>query len=155
MFWSPGQGVLTWGCARRFSPDPSPFRRFAFSQRSARVKARFPSSLRCVVGFKCLLYIIARIWRLSGGLGRPNCSGFLPPAEPSLPDQTVAKMVGALLGAIAALHFASCRSYVFDVVFYLISEPLQIDFELPSRPADPQKPAVSCGNLNMFETTAF
>ena len=43
MFWSPGQGVLTWGCACRFSPDPSPFRRFALKQRSARVKARFPS----------------------------------------------------------------------------------------------------------------
>ena len=32
------------------------------------------------------------------------------------------------------------RSSFFDVVFYLLSEPLGIDVALPSRPSDPQKP---------------
>ena len=65
-------------------------------------------------------------------LGRPNCSGFLLPAEPVLPGQTVAKLFGALFVAIDALLFVSFLSSFFDVVFYLLSEPLGVDFELPS-----------------------
>ena len=43
------------------------------------------------------------------------------------------------------------RFSFFDVVFYLLSVPLGVDFELASRPSDPQKPRFSLGNLNICE----
>ena len=73
------------------------------------------------------------------GLGRPNCSGFLLLVEPVLPGQTVAKLFGALFVALDALLFVDFLSSSFDIVFYLLSEPLGVDFELPNRPSDPQK----------------
>ena len=73
------------------------------------------------------------------GLGRPNCSGLLSGAEPLLPGQTVAKLFEALFVALDALLFASFLSSSFDIVFYLLSEPLGVDFELPNRPSDLQK----------------
>ena len=66
------------------------------------------------------------------GLGPPNCSPFLLLADPSLPGQTVAKLFGALFVALDALLFASFLSSSFDIVFYLLSEPLGVDFELPN-----------------------
>ena len=58
------------------------------------------------------------------GLGRPNCSGLPSPADPLLPGQTVAKLFGALFVALDALLFVSFLSSSFDIVFYLLSEPL-------------------------------
>ena len=73
------------------------------------------------------------------GLGRPNCSGFLLLAEPVLPGQTVAKLFEALFVVLDGLLFVDFLSSSFDIVFYLLSEPLGVDFELPNRPSDPQK----------------
>ena len=86
------------------------------------------------------VYLTARIWRLPGGLGRPNCSGLLLPAEPSFPGQTVPNLFGTLFVVIDALLLASFRSSFFDDVFHVLSGALGVDFELPSRPSDPQKP---------------
>ena len=69
---------------------------------------------------------------LPRGLGRPNCSGFLLLAEPPLPGQTVAKLFGALLVALDDLLFVDFLSSSFDLIFYLLSEPLGVDFELPN-----------------------
>ena len=66
------------------------------------------------------------------GLGRPNSSGFLLPEEPPAPGQTVAKLFGALFVALDGLLFLDFLSSFFDVVFYLLSEPLGVDFELPN-----------------------
>ena len=66
------------------------------------------------------------------GLGRPNCSGFLFPAEPLLPGQTVSKLFDILFVVLDAILVASFRSSFFNDVFYLLSEPLGVDFELPN-----------------------
>ena len=66
------------------------------------------------------------------GLGRPNCSGFPSPADPVLPGQTDSKLFETLFVALDALLFASFLSSSFDIVFYLLSEPLAVDFELPN-----------------------
>ena len=66
------------------------------------------------------------------GLGRPNCSGFLLLADPVLPGQTVAKLFEPLFVVLDALLVAYFRSSFFDDVFYLLSEPLGVDFELPN-----------------------
>ena len=44
----------------------------------------------------------------------------------------MAKLFGALVVALEALLFVSFLSSFFDVVFYLLSEPLGVDFELPN-----------------------
>ena len=49
-----------------------------------------------------------------------------------LPGQTDSKLFGALFGVLDALFFVSFLSSFFDVVFYLFSEPLGVDFELPN-----------------------
>ena len=72
-----------------------------------------------------------------------------------MPGQTVANLFGALFVVLDALLFASFLSSSFDVVFYFLSEPLGVDFELPNRPSDPQKPSISVRNLNMFEKLTF
>ena len=66
------------------------------------------------------------------GLGRPNCSPFLLPAEPPVPGQTDSKLFGALFVVLDGLLFVDVLSSSFDVVFYLFSEPLGVDFELPN-----------------------
>ena len=66
------------------------------------------------------------------GLGRPNCSGFLSPAESLLSGETVSKLFEPLFVALDALFFVYFLSSFFDVVFYLLLEPLGVDFELPS-----------------------
>ena len=73
------------------------------------------------------------------GLGRPNCSPFLLLAESSLPGQTRSKLFEALFVVLDGLLFASFLSSSFDIVFYLLSEPLGVDFELPNRPSDLKK----------------
>ena len=55
-----------------------------------------------------------------------------PPTLYLLPGQTVAKLFGALFVVLDALLFVDFLSSSFDVVFYLPSEPLGIDFELPN-----------------------
>ena len=70
-----------------------------------------------------------------GSLGASADQSALPsflPAEPLLPGQTVSKLFGALFVVLDAPLLASFRSSFFDVVFYLLSEPLGVDFELPS-----------------------
>ena len=69
---------------------------------------------------------------LPRGLSRPNCSGFLLLAEPLLPGQTRSQLFGALFVVLDALLFVSFLSSFFDVVFYLLSEPLGVDLELPN-----------------------
>ena len=66
------------------------------------------------------------------GLGRPNCSTYPSPADPALPGQTVAKLFEALFVALDGLLFVGFLSSSFDIVFYLLSEPLEVDFELPN-----------------------
>ena len=66
------------------------------------------------------------------GLGRPNCSGLFLLAKPSLSGQTVAKLFEPLFVVLDALLVAYFRSSFFDDVFYLLSEPLGVDFELPN-----------------------
>ena len=49
-----------------------------------------------------------------------------------LRDQTVPKIFEALFVVLDGLLFASFLSSSFDIVFYLLSEPLGVDFELPN-----------------------
>ena len=44
----------------------------------------------------------------------------------------MAKLFGAIFVVLDALIFVSLRYSFFDVVFYLLSEPLGVDFELPN-----------------------
>ena len=48
------------------------------------------------------------------------------------PDQTVPKLFGTLFVALDAFCVVSFLSLFFDVVFYLLSEPVGVDFELPN-----------------------
>ena len=66
------------------------------------------------------------------GLGRPNCSGLPLLADPALPGQTRSKLFEALFVVLDALLFVDFLSSSFDIVFYLLSEPLGVDFELPN-----------------------
>ena len=52
----------------------------------------------------------------------------------------MAKLFEALFVVLDALLVVGFLSSSFDIVFYLLSEPLGIDFELPYQPSDPQKP---------------
>ena len=49
-----------------------------------------------------------------------------------LPGQTVAKFFEALFVVLDGLLFVDFLSSSFDIVFYLLSEPLGVDFELPN-----------------------
>ena len=49
-----------------------------------------------------------------------------------LPGQTVAKLFGALFVVLDGVLFVGFLSSSFDIVFYLLSEPLGVDFELPN-----------------------
>ena len=83
----------------------------------------------------CLIvkrFLTARIGALPRGPGRPNCS-------PYLFVFLGCGDVKAFFVALDALFFVSFLSSFFDVVFYLLSEPLGVDFELPNRPSDLQK----------------
>ena len=66
------------------------------------------------------------------GLGRPNCSGFPSPADPLLPGQTDSKFFETLFVVIDGLLVVDFLSSSFDIVFYFLSEPLGVDFELPN-----------------------
>ena len=66
------------------------------------------------------------------GLGRPNCSPYLLLVESRLPGQTVPKHFEALFVGLDAVLFASFLFSFFDIVFYVLSEPLGLDFELPN-----------------------
>ena len=49
-----------------------------------------------------------------------------------LPGQTVSKLFEALFVVLDGLLFVDFLSSSFDIVFYLLSEPLGVDFELPN-----------------------
>ena len=51
------------------------------------------------------------------GLGRPNCSPFLLPTEPSLPGQTVATLFDTLFVVLDALLVAYFRCSFFNDIF--------------------------------------
>ena len=70
-----------------------------------------------------------------GGLGPPHCSPLLFRDLPLLPGRTVAKLFGALFVVLDGLLFVDFLSSSFDIVFYFLSDPLGIDFELPYRPS--------------------
>ena len=70
------------------------------------------------------------------GLGRPNCSGLPSPADPLLPGQPRSQLFGALFVVLDGLLFVDFLSSSFQTVFYLLSEPLGVDFKLPHRPSD-------------------
>ena len=57
-----------------------------------------------------------------------------------LPGQTRSQLFEAIFVVLDGLLFVDFLSSSFDIVFYLLSEPLGVDFELPNRPSDPQKP---------------
>ena len=82
------------------------------------------------------VYLTAQRGALLGASGdqTAQASSWFPPG------QTVSKLVGALFVVLYVFMFVSFRYFVFDVVYYFLSEPLGIDFELLSRPSDPQKP---------------
>ena len=63
----------------------------------------------------------------------------------------MAKLFGALFVVLDALLLASFRSFFLDVVFYFLSEPLGVDFELPSKPSGPKNFAFLFGETNLFE----
>ena len=52
----------------------------------------------------------------------------------------MSKLFEALFVVLDGLLFVDFLSSSFDIVFYLLSEPLGIDFELPDRSSDPRKP---------------
>ena len=67
------------------------------------------------------------------GLGRPNCSPLLSLADPALPGQTVStKLFEIIFVVLDDLIFASFLPSSFGIVFYFLSEPLGVDFELPN-----------------------
>ena len=70
-----------------------------------------------------------------------------------MPGQTVSKLFGTLFVVIDALLFVY---YVFfDIVFYLLSEPLGVDFDLPKRPSHPQTRGFPDRKLYILEKSAF
>ena len=81
-----------------------------------------------------LSFIKPRVWALLGGSGDQTAQVVYP----ALPDQTVAKFLEPLFVAIDGL-FSLIFFLLFDVVYYLLSEPLGVDFEFPSCPSDLQK----------------
>ena len=74
------------------------------------------------------VYLTARKGALLGASGDQTAHASFP----VLPGQTVSKLFGALFVVIDALFFVSFLSSFFDVFFYLFSEPLGVDFELPN-----------------------
>ena len=85
--------------------------------------------------------------------GSPGASGdqTAQVSFPALKGQTVAKLFRALFLAIDALVFVSLLCFFFRCRFYLLSEPLGVDFELPSWPSDSQKSQCSLGCLNILK----
>ena len=77
-----------------------------------------------------VVFIVYQAARMGAprGLGRPNCSASFY----LLPGQTVSKLFDTLFVVLDALLVAYFRSSFFDDVFYLLSEPLGVDFELPN-----------------------
>ena len=78
------------------------------------------------------MFIKPRAWGLPRGLGRPNCSGLPLLADPALPGQTDSELFDSLFVALDGILFVDFLSSSFDIVFYLLSEPLGVDFELPN-----------------------
>ena len=88
-----------------------------------------------------VVFIVYQAARMGAprGLGRPNCSASFylknpccPFVVPLLPGQTVSKLFDTLFVVLDALLVAYVRSSFFHDVFYLLSEPLGVDFELPN-----------------------
>ena len=52
----------------------------------------------------------------------------------------MSKLFEALFVVLDGLLFGDFLSFSFDIVFYLLSEPLGVDVELPYRASDLQKP---------------
>ena len=70
-----------------------------------------------------------------------SLGGSLGPSDrPKGASRFVLELPWASFARSLLLLLVSFRSSVVDVVCYLLSEPLGVDFELPSRPSDPQKP---------------
>ena len=82
------------------------------------------------------VYLTARRGALLGASGDQTAH----PSFPVSPGQTVAELFEALFVVIDGLLFVDSLSSSFDIVFCFPSEPLGVDFELPYRPSDPQKP---------------
>ena len=74
------------------------------------------------------VYLTARRGALLGASGDQTAL----PSFSLLPGQTDSKLFEALVVALDALFFVYFLSSFFDVVFYLFSEPLGVDFELPN-----------------------
>ena len=74
------------------------------------------------------VYLTARRGALLGASGDQTAL----PAEPLLPGQTDSKLFETLFVVLDGLLFVDFLSSSFDIVFYLLSEPLGVDFELPN-----------------------
>ena len=84
----------------------------------------FGGSLRLLLG--ALGGLLAALWGLYiDRKGLPDSSG---------------NFLGPRLLASGCFLLVYVRFSFFDVVFYLLSGPLGVDFEFTSRPPDPQKP---------------
>ena len=74
------------------------------------------------------VYLTVRRGALLGASGDQTAQVFLP----LLPGQTRSKLFEALFVVLDAVLFVDFLSSSFDIVFYLLSEPLGVDFELPN-----------------------
>ena len=85
-----------------------------------------------------------------------SLGGFWGPLHrPQKASRFLFELSWASFARFCLLLLVYVRSSFFDVVFYPLSMSLGIDFELPSRPPDPQKPWLSGGNLNLLKNQRF
>ena len=100
--------------------------------------------LEALYGFRgVILGALGALWGVHwGSLGAPELLKSLGPFDPR-----------AFLSLL--MFFLFFLSSFFDVVFYLLSEPLGVDFELPNWPSHPQKCWFYYENLNIFEKSTF
>ena len=76
-----------------------------------------------------VIYILEpRAWALLGASGDQTAQVSFP----VLPGQTRSTLFEALVVVLDGLLFVDFLSSSFDIVFYLLSEPLGVDFELPN-----------------------
>ena len=75
-----------------------------------------------------LSFIKPRVWAPLGASGDQTAL----PTLPTVSGQTVPTLFEPLFVAIDALLFVQFLSSFFDVVYYLLSEPLGVEFELPN-----------------------
>ena len=83
---------------------------------------------------------------------RSLCGSSLEPLHrPRRASGIILELYWALFARLLLLILVSFRSSFYDVVFDLLSEPLGVDLELPSKPSDPKKPEFPQGILTCLK----